>query len=142
MADRLSVSLWRSIGFGHHFVLGTGYWVLLFGFAKSRLVVAKTMERFGLRLGWGGSTLLGLAVRQLTVGAGTTERRYRAFTGRPGPSGPWSSGRRENPERANVSADAPSGFLASRARFARRTQYSVFWFLAPRGEIRYRFRTG
>ena len=37
----LSVSRWRSIGFGHHFVLGTGCWVL-FGFAKSGLVVAKS----------------------------------------------------------------------------------------------------
>ena len=94
-----------------YWVLRTGYWVLL-RVAKSGLVVAKTMERFRLRLGWGGPTLLGLAVRQLTDRAGTTERRYRAFTGRPGPSGPWSSGRRGNPERANVSADAPSGFLA------------------------------
>ena len=41
MADRLSVSLWRSIGFGTtlSWVLGTGYFS---GFAKSGLVVAKS----------------------------------------------------------------------------------------------------
>ena len=113
-----------------HWVLGTEYWIL-FGVAKSGLVVAKTIERFGLRWGWGGFTLLGLAVRQLTDSAGTTERRYRAPSGRPGPSGLWSSGRRGNPERAKASADAPSGFLsrlglASLAVLS--TQYSVFSF--------------
>ena len=51
------------------------------GVAKSRLVVAKTIEGLGLRWGWGGFTLLGLAVRQLTDRAGTTERRYRALPG-------------------------------------------------------------
>ena len=107
-----------------YFVLRTSDWVLLFRVAKSGLVVAKTMERFGLRWGWGGFTLLGLAVRQLTDSAGTTERRYWAFTGRPGLSGSWSSGRRGNPERANASADAPSGFLAS-GGFASLTPYFV-----------------
>ena len=61
---------------------------------------------------WVGLLSLVLAVRQLTDSAGTTERWYRAFTGRPGPSGSWSFGRRENPERVDASADAPSGFLA------------------------------
>jgi len=58
------------------------------------------------------STFSGLPVRQLTGGTGTTERRYWAPTGRPDPSGSWSPGRRENPERVDASADAPSGFFA------------------------------
>jgi hypothetical protein len=67
-------------------------------------------------------------VRQLTGSAGTTERRYRAPTGRPGPSGSRSFGRRENPERVDVSADAPSGFFACSLReqfFVSRSSFFV-----------------
>ncbi len=116
---------WLSVLRTSYFVLGTGCRVLLFRVAKSGLVVAKTKQRLGLRWWWGGFTLLGLAVRQLADRAGTTERRYRASTGRPGPSGSWSFGRRGSPERAKASADAPSGLFASRgARLARRISCS------------------
>ena len=96
-------------------LLGTEFRVLSSGYFLGREIQVggrENDEASGCVGVWVGLLSLVLAVRQLTDSAGTTERWYRAFTGRPGPSGSWSCGRRENPERVDASADAPSGFLA------------------------------